>query len=64
MSAKSYGRKINKTTGYGDDRLGTNQEITTDSTGKQNANMLDGNLINAMNFSSHSQTKSYGITCV
>ena len=35
MSAKSYGRKINKTIGYGDDRLGTNQETTTDSTGKQ-----------------------------
>ena len=28
---KSYGRKINKTTCYDDNRLGTNRETTTDS---------------------------------
>ena len=34
MSVKSYRRKINKTIGYNDNRLGTNRETITDSTGK------------------------------
>ena len=34
MTVKSHGRKINRTIGHGDDRLGTNRETTVDSTGK------------------------------